>query len=415
MEPDNITMVKLTQSFDDRHIQNVEAETEAQIRETGLSLKKGAKIGVAVGSRGINNLAQIVKATVKTLKDMEAEPFIIPAMGSHGGATAEGQREVLEGYGITEDYVGAPIVSSMEVVRIQAPEMDVPVYMDKQAWNSDGVVLINRIKAHTDYQGHPESGLMKMVVIGLGKHAQALAIHSLGITGLKERIAPVARILFNTEKIVMGIGLVENAYDETMIIEAMKTENIEEREKELLTISRENMPSLPLNDIDVLIVDEMGKDMSGVGIDTNIIGRRRVLGQTEPKEPRIKSIVVDDLTPASHGNAVGVGLSDVCTRKLFDKINFQATYENIYTSSFLDRGHIPIIAENGREAYTFAIRQAALPAGTEPSIVRIKNTLTLGTVFVSTNVAEKLRGKPGITVTEETAQLFEDGEFNKTW
>ncbi len=231
-----------------------------------------------------------------------------------------------------------------------------PVFMDKNAYESDGVILINRIKPHTDYHAKYESGLVKMAVIGLGNEKQASAIHSYGVYGLSTLIPLTAKQIFSTGKILGGIALVENAYDDTMLVNVLKTDDFFEQEPVLLDIARKNMPALPVNDIDVLIIDQMGKDISGVGIDTNIIGRTKIVGQEEPENPNIKAIMVLDLTDHSHGNAIGIGLSDVITKKLYDKIDFSATYSNAVTSSFLERAKIPIVADNDKEAFEIALR-----------------------------------------------------------
>jgi hypothetical protein len=369
-------------------------------------IQPGANIAIAVGSRGVANIVLVVKHVVAAVKRFGGKPFVIPAMGSHGGANAEGQTEILNSYGVTEQSVGAPIKSSMRVVDIAREEKSDSVFMDEHVYKSDGVILINRIKPHTDYHGPYESGLVKMAVIGLGKHKGALAIHSYGIAGLKDHILPAARRILATGKIIAGLGLVENSKHETTLAKVLLADEILAQETELLEIARAQMPKLPVADIDVLIIDSMGKDISGSGIDTNIIGRIMIDGQEEPKSPRIKSIIVRDLTDASHGNAVGVGLADVITTKLYDKIDFQATYENVITSTFLERGKIPIIAENDRMALQIACRACGrLTPGLE-RIVRIRDTLHLEETFVSASILAGIKDKPGIEVTAERHKLL---------
>jgi len=230
-------------------------------------LSRGAKVAVAVGSRGIANLPAIVRAVVLELRAGGAVPFIVPAMGSHGGASADGQAGILAEYGISEATVGAPVISSMDTVELTPTADGTRVFMSKDAWESDGVVLVNRIKAHTDFHGEYESGLMKMAVIGLGKHAQALEIHGYGVHGLRNFIGPVAHVLLGTGKILCGLGIVENAYDETALLRLIPAGDIPTAERELLAQSKALMPRLPADPLDLLIVDEMGKNISGVGMD----------------------------------------------------------------------------------------------------------------------------------------------------
>jgi hypothetical protein len=384
--------------FEADRLEDVEGAVRAELERAGASFRPGASIAVTAGSRGIANLAAIVRETVRFLKSRGALPFIIPAMGSHGGATAEGQRAVLAGYGVTEDAVGAPIRSSMEVIEIPRGDLPVPVFMDRNAWLSDGVVLVNRVKPHTDYHGMPESGLMKMAVIGLGKQAQALVIHARGVAGLKTLIAPVARRILATGKIILGLGIVENACEETAMVRAALPDSIETIERDLLAAARERMPSLPVRSLDVLIVDEMGKDVSGAGLDPNIIGRIRVFGQEEPAWPVVKAIVVTDLTEASHGNACGMGLADVITRRLRDKIDLRATYENLVTSNFLERGKMPMAAETDRQALEVALRASCADPDVEPRVIRIRNTLRLARMQVSRPVLEEVRARETVEI-----------------
>jgi hypothetical protein len=400
-------LTKIQQEFTHDHIADIEGETRKQIESSGVSIKAGSRIAIAAGSRGISNLKEVVKAAVRWVKDMGGEPFIVPAMGSHGGATAEGQREVLEGYGVTEEYTGAPIKSSMAAAELPQGDLPNKVFMDRYAFEADGTIIINRVKPHTDFHGEVESGLVKMCVIGLGKHKQALAIHRHNIQGLKELIGPTARQVLKHGNIIMGIGLVENAYDQTMCISAVRADRIETEDARLLALARQNMPSLPVDCLDVLIVDEMGKDISGVGIDTNIIGRIRVRGMEEPEKPQITNIVVTDLTPGSHGNALGVGLADVTTRKLYDKVDFSATYENVITSTFLERGKMPIVAENDRRAVEISLRTCGPIEPEDAKIIRIKNTLHLGEMYVSEAVLREIKWKPNIKIVGEPADMLD--------
>lgn len=374
---------KIRQHFPDNALSDPAAALRSELATLQDLIRPGADIALAVGSRGIENLPLIVTETARMVRDRGAHPFIVPAMGSHGGATAEGQREVLNLYGVREEMVGAPIRSSMEVVELPRGESPVPIFMDRLAWESDGVFLINRIKPHTDYHGTCESGLMKMAVIGLGKHEGARAVHHFGIRGLKEMIAPAARRVLSAGRILGGVALIENARHQTFRIQALRADRIPEEEPALLELARDSMPSLPVEEADVLIVDQMGKDISGTGLDPNVIGRIRVPGQKEPDWPRIQAIMVASLSERSHGNAVGVGLADVITQALYDRIDHQATYENVVTSTFLERGKIPLTAPDDRTAFEIALNSCGgVPAG-EERILRIRDTLNLEELYVS--------------------------------
>lgn len=407
-------MIKVRQDFNRDHIKNVEEKVKQEIENSGVKIAKGSSIAIAVGSRGVANIHRVVKATVETINGMGGIPFIVPAMGSHGGATAKGQKEVLESYGVTEAYVGAPIKSSMQVVELPNDGIVNSVYMDKNAYEADGTIIINRIKVHTDFHSSTESGLIKMCVIGLGKHKQALAIHRYRVYGLKNLILPTARQVLKHGNILLGIGLVENAYDETAIIKAILPEKLEEEELKLLQYNRTHMPSIPVSQLDVLLVDEMGKDISGVGIDTNIIGRIGIQSETAPESPKITNIVVSDLTEASHGNALGMGLAEFITKKLFNKIDFKATYENVITSTFLDRGKMPIVADTDLQAFQYAIRTCGPIEIEKARVIRIKNTLHLSEIYVSPAVLEEIKDKQNITILENPKDIFtEEGQFTK--
>jgi hypothetical protein len=400
-------LAKIEQVFPGAHVQDIEAEVKKEIAESGVRIRPGQNIALAVGSRGIANIARVVKATAEAVKEMGGHPFIVPAMGSHGGATAEGQRALLEGYGVTEEYTGAPIFSSMRTVELPRGDLCHRLYMDQYAWESDGVIVINRVKVHTDFHGVTESGMLKMCVIGLGKHRQALEMHSFGVYGLRELIPIAARQVLSTGKVMLGIGLVENAYDQTMKIKAALPENIEEQEIRLLNLCRQSMPSLPADQMDLLIVDEMGKDISGVGIDPNITGRMRIIGEVEPDAPKIMSIVVTDLTEASHGNALGMGLADFITARFLQKIDFKATYENVVTSTFVERGKMPMVGETDRIAVEYALRTCGQPDLSKARIMRIKNTLHLGEVYASANLLEEIRARDNVVSVGEPEELFD--------
>lgn len=400
-------MTHVRQRFDSTSLSNVQGEVDRQLRACGVTIRSGSRIAVAVGSRGIANLVAIVRQVVQWVKQAGGEPFIVPAMGSHGGATAEGQRRLLEDYGLTEEGCGAAIRSSMAVVQLPADDAGVGVYFDEQAAGADGTIVINRVKPHTSFHGPYESGLMKMIAIGLGKHAQALAIHDLGVPGLREVMPKVARAILRHGNILLGLAIVENAYDQTMLVRAIPASRISDEEPPLLDLARANLPRLPVDDIDILIVDQIGKDISGVGMDTNVIGRLKIPGQPEPQSPRIRMIVACDLSPGTHGNALGIGLADVTTRRLFEKIDLAATYANVVTTTFLERGKIPIIARTDREALQIAMRGCGLADARTARIVRLRNTLRLDELLVSPAVAQELQGRGGIEANVAATELFD--------
>lgn len=398
---------KVMQHFPRPRIGDVPAAVAAELAPHATLMKPGASIALAVGSRGVANLAAVVRSTVKWVKDQGAHPFIVPAMGSHGGATASGQEAVLASYGITHDNVGAPVRATMETVDLTPSGFLNGVYMDRYAWESDGVILLNRVKVHTDFHGPYESGLVKLSVIGLGKHRQALEIHSFGVYGLRERIPETARVILNSGKVLLGIALVENAYDETMLVRALHSSDMMAEEPALLQLSRENMPSLPVDDMDVLIVDRMGKDISGTCLDPNILGRMKIRGEAEPAVPRIKAVVVTDITPASHGNVVGIGFADVITRQVYEKIDFNATYENTVTSTFLERGKMPVFAPDDRTAYEWALRSCGRKAAATPRVIRILDTLHLTECYASPSIVAELKGKERVEIKKTSTAVFD--------
>lgn len=405
---ESFKLTRIRNHFPDNSLKDIKGTIHKELHQLSGLIKKGSSIAIAVGSRGIDNLQLTVKEVVDFVMKQGAHPFIVPAMGSHGGATSEGQAEVLAGYGITEEAIGAPIRSSMEVVELPKGDLSHRIYMDKYAYDADGVILINKIKPHTDFQATYESGLVKMAVIGLGKEKGAEAIHHYGVHGLTKLIPASALQIFATNKILGGVALIENAYDKTMIVKVIEGKYILNEEPKLLELARANRPTFPVNDIDVLIIDQMGKNISGVGIDTNIIGRIKIYGQKEPKSPSIKSIMVADLTNESHGNATGIGLADVITRKLFKKIDFEITYKNISTSSFLERGKIPFIAENDVDAFMLALRNSGNAEPGKERIIRIKDTLHLNELYVSDAILNEICNTSQIEQEGESVDIFDD-------
>src|SRR5919107_1608954 len=407
-------VVKVRQDFPRSRVEDVgEALREQCAREEIRSrIEPGAEVAITAGSRGIAGIDNVLRSLVGILKDAGAKPFLVPSMGSHGGATAEGQVEILRSLGVTEESVGAPIRSSMDVVEIGETGSGVPVYMDRIASEADGVVIVGRIKQHTDFRSGVESGLLKMASIGLGKHAQALALHAHGVKGIRDYMVEAGKVVYGSGKVLFGVGIVENAYEETAIIEAIPPERVAEREKELLEKSANIMPRLPVSDIDVLFVDELGKNFSGTGMDTNVVGRFRILGVEEPESPDVKYLIVSDVSEASHGNAIGAGLADFTTQRLFGKIDYGAMNARVLTSTFPERAKIPMVLANDREALEAAIR---CNWGVEPEdtrFVRIPNTLHLRYAYVSENLVDEALANGNVEVIEEAAEMGFDEHGN---
>jgi hypothetical protein len=349
------------------------------------------RVAITAGSRGIANMPAILRACGETLREIGGDPFVMPAMGSHGGATAEGQRDLLAGYGITRDNVGMPIISSMEVQQIGCVE-GMPVVMSTTALEADHVLLVNRVKPHTDFRGPIESGLAKICAIGLGKQRGAQTIHSHGTRGLVELMPLAARcIIDKTGKIVGGLAILENPLDQTADLQFVEPEGIgAAAEVELQQRAKGLIGSLPFDALDVLIVDEMGKNISGTGMDTNVIGRMFVPGVPEPARPRITAIVVLGLTEESHGNAVGLGLADFTTEQLVAGVDWHATYMNSYTSGTggLLRLRLPTVLPTDRAAIATAIRMCGQPNHSQLRLARIKNTLLPAAVQFSPSLLE---------------------------
>ena len=407
-------VVKIRQKFPRPRVGDVDAALREQLsrEEISSSIRPGMSVALTAGSRGIAEIDEILRSLVAILKEMGAEPLIVPSMGSHGGATAEGQVEILESLGVTEEFCGAPIRSSMEVVELGETGRGVPVYMDRIASEADGVVLVNRIKAHTDFRSSIESGLMKMASIGLGKHKQALALHGYGVEGIRDFMVEVGDKVLESGHILFGVATVENAYDEPAIIEAITAAKIHDREAELLAEYMEMMPGLPVSEIDVLYVDALGKNYSGTGMDTNVIGRFRILGVDEPKTPAVKYVIVGDISKESHGNALGVGLADLTTRRLADQIERKAMNANVVTSTFIERAKVPMVLASDEEAIETAVR---CNWGVEPEdtrFVRIPNTLHLEYLYVSENMVDEALQNAEVEVVGDPEELrFDDDGY----
>lgn len=377
-------MVRVRQRFPAVAEPDVAAAVARELRrpEVADRVRPGQRIALGVGSRGIARLAEIVGAVVRELKALGADPFIIPAMGSHGGATPAGQREVLATYGVTEEAMGVPIVADMDTVQVGETPGGVPVWFSRPALEADAVLPIGRVKPHTDFHGTVESGLCKMLVIGFGKHRGATRIHQEGFARFHEVIPAAARVVLDRVPVLGGLAIVENAHEEPARIEFVPAGRILAREPELLEEARRLMARLLFDSIDVLVVDELGKDISGAGMDPNVTGRY-VAAHMRGGTPAVQKIVVLRLTERTHGNATGLGVADVTTRWVVENIDYQKTWTNVITSTELAGGRTPIWMPSDREAIALAVKTLNGVDIRSPRIVRIRNTLELKEIWLS--------------------------------
>ncbi len=374
------------------------------------SIRRAESVAITAGSRGIRQIDAILRAAVDTMRELGAQPFIFPAMGSHGGASAEGQASVLAHYGITEATMGCPILSSMETVQIAASAQGFPIFIDKHAFNADHVLVVNRVKAHTEFKGEIESGLVKMMLIGMGKQEGARIYHrafaDYGFGRLAESLAPV---VVEKAKVLCGLAIVENAYDETALIQGLAPEEIVASEQGLLRKAKELAPKLPFDEVDVLIVDAMGKDISGSGMDTNVLGRFYNIVASEPRKPRIKRIYVRELTEDSLGNATGIGLADYAHRRLIDRIDPRATSINCLIAGNPEKGRVPIACESDREGLDFALGTIGLTPPQEARVIRIHDTLHLTRVDISNSLFREAQGRSDLETLAGPLPLLPDG------
>lgn len=396
---EEIKMRCIMQIFEQRKIDNIPEEISQEFEKIRLSekIKPGMQICITVGSRGINNIQLIIKSIIAEVKKRRGVPFIIPAMGSHGGATAEGQKKVLENYGITEETMGVPIKNSMDVVELGRLENGLPVYFDKIAFEVDGIIVVNRIKVHTAFKSDIESGLHKMLSVGLGNHKGASLVHYLGVSGIRDYMVEFAKVVLEKAPVLCGLGILENAYDDTYKLTAASPGDFEKVDKELLKECKKILPVLPVLDVDILVVEEMGKNISGTGMDTNIVGGIRGYKEGDYTPPRIKRIILLDLTKETDGNALGIGLVDLITKKVYEKIDLNATYANTITTTFLDRARIPIVCNTEEEAFNIAMKTIWNLPGKKPRIIIIRNTLKLDELYVSENIWEEIRDRANIS------------------
>ena len=404
-------MRMVRQRFDSSPAVDVLAEIErewSRIKDR-LDLSPGSKVAIGVGSRGISNLTLVVRAVATRLKEAGYYPFVTPAMGSHGGATAEGQTEVLRLRGITEESVGVPVRATMDVTPMGEVN-GIPLFIDRLAHEADGIALINRIKPHTNFIGPTESGLIKMMAIGLGNQIGAEHYHRLSVVRSQyEIISSAGRALLEKSPVLFGVCLLENQDHETTQIKMALTHEIESVESELLKTARAWLPTLPVDEIDLLIIDEMGKDISGEGIDPCVVGRDVCAYGAERPWPKVTRIFVRDLTDGSEGSALGIGQADFTTSRLIDKIDFQVTLVNCLTSCCPESGKIPFAFPTDREAITAALVTLRPYTLEDIRVVHIKNTLELTTLMVSRGCLDYFEGKPDQIIGKDDMKLEFDG------
>lgn len=414
-------MFHASQKFPDAHIEREDIEKAIfdEINRSGVGeqIKPGMQIAITAGSRGIRNVDEITRSVVAWVRSRGAIPFIVPAMGSHGGATAEGQKELLVGYGITEERMGCEIRSSMETVLLGYSELGKPVYMDRNAYESDGVIISCRLKPHNAFRGPIESGPCKMMTVGLGKQKGAEQVHSDGMDIIARNIPTMAKVTLGTGKILFAIPCMENAYDQTLMFEAIPAEKIMEREPELLRIAFANMPSILVKEGDVLIVDRIGKNFSGTGVDPNITGTFSTPYASGGVQ--VQRTCFLSLTEESHGNSLGVGLASAITRRIFDQIDADAMYTNCITSTVIKSAMVPCVLSTDKEAVQFCIRTCNRVYKEHPRVIRIPSSLHIGQVMLSEAYYEDVKaGKyPGLMALDAPEDMLfnDEGTLITPW
>ena len=413
-------MMQVRQHFPKSPPLDIRAVIEQGFRASGIGerAKQGSRIAVAVGSRGIRNLDKIVSCLLELLKAAGSKPFIVPAMGSHGGATPEGQTELLATFGITEQKLGVPVKASMEVRNLGRTEDGVEAWFSTEALGADGIIVVNRVKPHTDFEASIGSGILKMISIGLGKHAGAATCHARSARLGHERvIRTVSQLVIRSAPILCGVAILEDAVHQTAQIEFLKPEEMESREEQLHARAKALMPKLPFDQIDLLIVDRIGKNISGTGMDPNIIGRHvhgysASLADGGQRQPHICRIFVRELTPETRGNAIGIGLADLTTTRMVQAMDKPTTYINVLTALTPQNAKIPIHFDTDREAISQGLVSLALPEGVEPKVVRIADTLSLEQMAVSEAYAALLGTQEGLEAEGDWEEMKFDSSGN---
>jgi len=393
-------LIPVDQSFSRQRIEDIGATIAEEMKKIPDEAVFGKSIAITAGSRGITDLVEIIRSLVRELKERGGHPFIVPSMGSHGGATTQGQIDILASYGITEDSVEAPVRSSMDVVEVGSLEDGTPLYTDRLAYEADAIVIANKIKPHADFKGNYESGLVKMLSIGLAKHTGAVALHGHGFERFHDLLPRAAAVLLDRLPVLFGFAILENAFEELMHLEVVAPAHILSREKELLEIAKQSIGRLLFPSIDLLIIDEIGKNISGEGMDPNVTGRP---GSGLPgfDAPEIQKIVVLDVTAQSHGNGVGIGLADVSTRRCIEKIDLGAVYTNAITATILNPAKLPLIMNSDSDALSVALKTCNRITPETARVVRIKNTLELHRIWVSPSLLDVVAINENLSIAGE--------------
>jgi len=409
-------LFRLRQQFEGPVVDDVAGEVEQQLASLALAekIQPGQSVAITAGSRGIANIEIIIRGICQHLKALGAEPFIVPAMGSHGGGTAAGQQQIIESYGITEEFCGCPIRASMDTVVVCEAEEGFPVHFDQQASEADHVFVCGRVKPHTGFHGDIESGLMKMMLIGLGKHAGALIYHRAIMNySFGQIVRSVAREVLAKCRIVGGLAIVENAYDETAKLAGVAPEKFEEEEKGLLVLAKQWMPRLPFDQVDILTIDEIGKNISGSGLDTNVVGRKYLDHRAAEEEyPKVKKIIVRGLTAETHGNAAGIGLAEFCLSRVVEQMNVQATRVNCLTGGHPTGAMIPLDYETDRETLDMALSTIGLIKPRESRLMWIRDTLDVAEVECSAAYLEEAQQRADLEVLTPLRDMPFDADGN---
>jgi hypothetical protein len=409
---------RVRQRFPQTAALDIHATVQRELEAIAPGLKAGARIALAVGSRGIGNLQQIVMAAVTFLKDHGARPFIVPAMGSHGGATAEGQTELLGEYGITASNLGAPVRAAMETEPLGLTADGFQVFFSREALRADGVLIVNRVKPHTDFSGTIGSGILKMMVVGLGKRPGASHFHRASSRlGYEHVLRTSARVILEKAPILGGLAIVENQHHDTAQVAFLDPARIERREEELFAEAARLMPKLPFTDVDLLIVDRLGKNISGAGMDPNVIGRgvhgySSLLKDRNQDSPAVRRLFVRELTPESHGNATGIGLADFATTRLVRSIDVKTSTINTLTAMTPQGVKIPIHFDTDREVVEAALDTLALKDVSQARIMRIQDTLNLEWLELSEAYAGETRERSDLEIITEPGELLFDSTGN---
>jgi hypothetical protein len=412
-------IARVRQSFDQPELIDVPAAVVDAVRSSKITgrLGPGSSVAVTVGSRGIAGIAVIAKAAVSTLVDLGFQPFIVAAMGSHGGGTADGQRALLAELGVTEDAIGCPVRSEMETVVLGTNGLGLPIHFDRNAYEADGIVLLNRVKPHTSFTGRYESGLLKMLAIGLGKLQGAAQVHKLGLPGLHTMLPEVGGFLLQNTPVVLGLAILENAREHTARVVPVEPEDLLESEPQLLEEARALMARLPFDQIDVLIVGELGKNYSGTGLDPNVIGRQRVETMPDLPRPVVTRLAVLDLSVETRGNGLGIGLADLTTDRLVGALDPKPMRVNSLTSNFLSRARVPIGLPTDYEVISTCLDTCWRIDPSEARMVLIPNTLELTTIWVTEPLAREVRSETDLALESGFIPIpfGNDNTLNQEW